>query len=93
MALIGGLCHAADFNQMWPKMCPLLEVFVTQRALINVAQNMPLIRGLCHTVNFDQMWSKHVPFNGGLCFVMGFDHIWIDNVLIIEKGRYLANGF
>ncbi len=29
--LIGGLCHTADFNQMWPKLCPLLEDFVTQR--------------------------------------------------------------
>jgi hypothetical protein len=29
--LIGGLCHAADFDQMWPKMCPLLEDFVTLR--------------------------------------------------------------
>ncbi len=28
--LIRGLCHAADFDQMWPKMCPLLEDFVTQ---------------------------------------------------------------
>ncbi len=28
--LVGGLCHTVDFNQMWPKMCPLLEDFVTQ---------------------------------------------------------------
>ncbi len=28
--LIGGLCHAANFGQMWPKMCPSLEDFVTQ---------------------------------------------------------------
>jgi hypothetical protein len=27
--LVGGLCHAVDFDQMWPKMCPLLEDFVT----------------------------------------------------------------
>jgi hypothetical protein len=31
--LVGGLCHAADFDQMWPKMCPLLEDFVTQQTL------------------------------------------------------------
>jgi hypothetical protein len=31
--LIGGLCHAADFNQMWPKLCPSPEDFVTQRTL------------------------------------------------------------
>jgi hypothetical protein len=29
--LSGGLCHAADFDQMWPKVCPSLEDFVTQR--------------------------------------------------------------
>jgi hypothetical protein len=29
--LIGGLCHAADLDQMWPKICPSLEDFVTQR--------------------------------------------------------------
>jgi hypothetical protein len=28
--LIGGLCNAADFDQMWPKLCPSLEDFVTQ---------------------------------------------------------------
>ncbi len=33
MPLIGGLCHAPDFDQMWPKLCPLLEDFVRQRTL------------------------------------------------------------
>jgi hypothetical protein len=27
--LIGGLCHAADFNQMWSEMCPSSEDFVS----------------------------------------------------------------
>ncbi len=31
--LIRGLCHAADFDQMWSKMCPLLEDFVSLRTL------------------------------------------------------------
>ena len=31
MPLVGGLCLTADFDQMWPKMCPSLEDFVTQR--------------------------------------------------------------
>ncbi len=31
--LIGRLFHAADFDQMWPKLCPLLEDFVMQRTL------------------------------------------------------------
>jgi hypothetical protein len=29
VTLIGGLCHAVDFNQMWFKMCPSLEDFVS----------------------------------------------------------------
>jgi hypothetical protein len=27
---VGGLCHTADFDQMWPKMCPTSEDFVMQ---------------------------------------------------------------
>jgi hypothetical protein len=27
--LVGGLCHAEDFDQMWSKMCPSLEDFVS----------------------------------------------------------------
>ncbi len=111
--LIGGLCLAADFNQMWPKMCPSLEDFVLQQTSIkcgpkcaphwrtlscsrlwpNVARNVPLIGGLCLAADFDWMWSKHLPFDRWLCFAMGFDHIWVDKVLIIKKGRYLANRF
>ncbi len=37
--LIGGLCHAADFDQMWPKLCPSLEAFVTQRTLTKCGPN------------------------------------------------------
>jgi hypothetical protein len=29
--LVGGLCHAVDFDQMWPKMCPLSEDFFSLR--------------------------------------------------------------
>ncbi len=31
--LVGGLCHAADFDQMWSKMCPSSEDFVSLRGL------------------------------------------------------------
>ncbi len=172
--LVGGLCHAPDFDQIWPKMCPSSEDFVmqqnstkcgpkcaphwknfvVQRTLTkcspkcaprwrtlsrsglwpNVAQNVLLVRGLCHTAFFDQKWSEHVPLVKVLCYAAdfdqmwpkmcpsledfvtqrtltiycpnmcpwtddfvllwaGFNHIWINNVLIIEKGRYQANGF
>jgi hypothetical protein len=28
---IGGLCHVSDYDQMWSKMCPSLENFITSR--------------------------------------------------------------
>ena len=31
MPLVGGLCLTADFDQMWSKLCPSSEDFVTQR--------------------------------------------------------------
>ncbi len=38
--LIRGLCHAADFDQMWPKMCPLSEDFVLLRTSSRCSPNM-----------------------------------------------------
>jgi hypothetical protein len=47
--LIGGLCHAEDFNQIWPKLCPLLEDFVTQRTLTKCGPKCaPCRRTLSH---------------------------------------------
>ena len=47
--LIRGLCHAADFDQMWPKMCPLLEDFVMQRTLTKCGPKCsPCWRTLSH---------------------------------------------
>ncbi len=56
--LIGGLCHAVDFNQMWPKLCPSLEDFVTQRTKAKCGPKCALVGGLCHAADFDQMWPK-----------------------------------
>ena len=62
MSLYGGLCHAADFDQMWSKKCPLSEDFCHAADILpNVVQNVPLIGGLCHTADFDQMWPKMCP--------------------------------
>ena len=51
--LIRGLCHAEDFNQMWPKMCPLLEDFVTQRTLTKCGPNMCPLTG-----DFVLLWGS-----------------------------------
>jgi hypothetical protein len=37
--LVGGLCLTADFNQMWSKLCPLLEDFVMQQTLTKCGPN------------------------------------------------------
>ncbi len=37
--LIRGFCHAADFDQMWSKLCPSLEDFVPQRTLTKCGPN------------------------------------------------------
>jgi hypothetical protein len=39
MPLIGGLCHAVDFDQMWSKLCPSLEDFVTQQTSTKCGPN------------------------------------------------------
>jgi hypothetical protein len=74
--LIGGLCHAADFDQMWSKtiekhlsnprtkdlLCPSSENFVSPQTLTKCGpKNAPLIEGLCHAVDFNQMWSEMCP--------------------------------
>jgi hypothetical protein len=38
--LIRGLCHAADFDQMWSKMCPLPEDFVSLQTLTRCGLNI-----------------------------------------------------
>ncbi len=38
--LVGGLCLTADFDQMWSKMCPSLEDFVSLRTLTRCGLNM-----------------------------------------------------
>ncbi len=39
--LVGGLCLTADFDQMWSKLCPLLEDFVMQWTSIKCGPNCP----------------------------------------------------
>ncbi len=38
--LVGGLCHAVDFDQMWSKMCLLLEDFVSLQTSTKCGPNM-----------------------------------------------------
>ncbi len=75
--LIGGLCHAADFDQMWPKLCPLLEDFVTQRALTKCG---PKCTPHWRTLSCSGLWpnvAQIVPLIGGLCHTVDFDQMWL----------------
>ncbi len=55
--LIGGLCHAVDFDQMWSKMCPSSKDFVSSRTLTKCGPIMrPLLEDFVTLRTFDQIW-------------------------------------
>ncbi len=55
--LLEGLCHAADFNQMWSKICPLLEDFVMQWTLTKCGPKC----GTCQrTLSHSRLWPNVV---------------------------------
>ncbi len=74
--LIGGLCHAADFDQMWPEMCPSLEDFVSQRTLTKCG---PKCASCWRTLSCSRLQpnvAQSVPLVGGLCHTVDFDQMW-----------------
>ncbi len=74
--LIGGLCHAADFDQMWPKLCPSSEDFVTQQTLTKCGLKCaPCWRALSHCGLWPNV-AQIVPLIGGLCHAADFDQMW-----------------
>jgi hypothetical protein len=71
--LIQGLCHAADFDQMWPKMCPSLEDFVMQWTLTKCGPKCaPRWRTLSRS-GLRPNVARNVPLVGGLCLAADFD--------------------
>jgi hypothetical protein len=82
--LIGGLCHAADFNQMWPKMCSLLEDFVTQQTLTKCGPKCaPRWRTLSRS-GLQPNVAQNVPLIGRLCHAADFDQRWPKNVPLVR---------
>jgi hypothetical protein len=76
MPLVGGLCLTADFKQMWPKMCPSLEDFVTQRTLTKCGPKCaPRWRTLSHS-GLQPNVAQNVPLVGGLCHAADFNQMW-----------------
>jgi hypothetical protein len=74
--LVGGLCHTADFDQMWPKMCPSLEDFVTQRTLTKCCPKCAPCWRTLSRCGLQPNVAQNVPLIGGLCHAADFDQIW-----------------
>ncbi len=76
MPLVGGLCLTVDFDQMWPKMCPSLEDFVTQRTLTKCGPKCAPHR---RTLSRSGLWpnvAQNEPLIGRLCHAADFNQMW-----------------
>jgi hypothetical protein len=82
--LIGGLCHPADFDQMWPKLCPSLADLVTQRTLTKCGSNCaPHWRTLSRS-GLQPYVAQIVPLVRGLCHTVDFDQMWSKMCPLLE---------
>ncbi len=76
--LVGGLCHAAVFDQMWHKMCPSLEDFVMQWTLTKCGSKCAPHRRTLSCSGLQTNVAQNVLLVGGLCHVVDF--IWWSKV-------------
>ncbi len=84
VSLIGGLCRAANFDQMWTKLCPSLEDFVTQRTLTKCGPNCALHRRILSRSGLRPNVAQNVPLVGGLCHTADFDQIWFEHMPLVR---------
>jgi hypothetical protein len=83
MPLAGGLCLTADFDQIWSKLCPSLEDFVTQQTLTKCGSKCaPCRRTLSHC-GLQPNVGQNVPLVGGLYLTANFDQMWSEHVLLV----------
>jgi hypothetical protein len=62
LPLFGGLCLAADFDQMWSRIFPLVGGLCHAADFDQMwSKYLPLFGGLCLVADFDQMWSRILP--------------------------------
>ncbi len=76
MPLVRGLCLTTDFDQMWPKMCPSLENFITQQTWTKCG---PKCAPHWRTLSCSGLWpnvAQNVPLVGGLCHAANFYQMW-----------------
>jgi hypothetical protein len=90
---VGGLCLAADFDQMWSNNVSLIGGLWLATDFDQMwFDNVPLVRGLCLAVDFDQKWSNNVPLVGGRCLAVDFDQMWSKHVPL-NRGLHFAVEF
>ncbi len=83
MPLVGGLCLTADFDQIWSKLCPSSEDFVTQRTSTKCGPNCALRQ---RTLSHSWLWPnvvRNVLLVIGLCLTADFDHMWSKYVPLV----------
>jgi hypothetical protein len=76
MPLVRGLCLTADFDQMWSKLRPSLQDFVTQRTLTKCGPNCAPHRRTLSCSGLRPNVAQIVPLIGGLCHAADFDQMW-----------------
>jgi hypothetical protein len=76
MPLVGGLCLTADFDQMWSKLCPSLEDFVTQQTLTKCGTNCAPHQRTLSCSGLQPNVAQIVTLVGGLCHAVDFDQMW-----------------
>ncbi len=81
--LVGGLCHAADFNQMWPKLCPSLEDFVSLQTLTKCGPKCAPHRRTLSRNRLRPNVAQNVPLIRGLCHAADFDEMWSKHVPLV----------
>ncbi len=91
MPLVRGLYLTVDFDQMWSKLCPLLEDFVTQMTLTKCGPKCaPHQRTLSHC----RLWPnvvQNVPLVGGLCLTADFNQMWSEHVPLVGELCHTAD--
>jgi hypothetical protein len=76
MPLVGGLCLTADFDQMWPKMCPSLEDFVMQWTSTKCGPKCAPHQRTLSRSGLQPNVAQNVLLMGGLYHAAGFDQMW-----------------
>ncbi len=74
--LIEGLCHAGEFDQMWPKFCPSLEDFVMQQTLTKCGLNCAPHWRTLSCSGLQPNVAQIMPLVRGLCHAVDFDQMW-----------------